>query len=319
VHTDLSLHTDIDTFFRASTGSFAMNRLSYGAAGLLLALSLTSMISQASCDECQFFGNATLKAFDHMDSRDVQGLSEADMKSFVVNAPIKFFNHTTFLTVNQTNALSCQQLKVYAHYIHTMLTKRTKRLMDHITGKGLGHKTVSDIQTELRDKLRNDFVDNWKGKNVSGIVLSSREDWDQVYEKIPDTAKYKQTGTSPGTVERLYDAFKVANLSEGVYEELKKSSADHLSSIAMEARLEAIRQSKTAAGEFFKNHQDEVEELYNRLHAHGALQMKEHVGGKNFRSVEAVHKCHHFCANCCDEQRVCTKDHCKEAAQPSSG
>jgi len=205
---------------------------------------------------------------------------------------------------------------VYAHYIHTMLTKRATHMLNHVIKDGTVKLSLAAMKKKLEDEQRKNFTDAFKSN------FKTREEWDKVYETIPDTAKYQQTGLNPGKVERLYDTFdiaKIEGLDKEKYEALKDASADHLSSIAMEARLEAIRQSKTAAGEFFKTHQDEVDQLYKTLHAHGAMQIKEKVGDNEFRTVEAVHKCHHFCASCCEKQKACTDGTCKVAQKPSSG
>jgi len=310
-----------------------MNRLFYGAAGLLLALSLTAMIPNASCSlkkfnqtaacpkgcdstgdiECPKFGNGKRKAFDEMSVEEVQNLKIEEMQKYVHNMSDKFWGTgQKFLSFKKIKDLPCKQLKVYAHYVHNLVTKRLENLIKE------GHKIFG---SKLKEKKisRDDLMKEMELKAVKNQKLISREDWEKAYKKLPNTPKYNNTGLSPGKVFRLAKTFHTI-ISEENYAALKESNADHLSSIAMEARLEAIRQSKTAAGEYFKSHQDELKELYSHLHKHGEMNMKAYDGNGNEMKMEngetmrkpqhLAHKCKHFCASCCDNG--CSEKACRD-------
>jgi len=295
-----------------------MNRLFYGAAGLLLALSLTALIPNISCtsrngETCDDFGKGKAKEFDEMSVDDVQDLSTKEMENYVLKMSEKFWGTgQKFLNKSQIEALKCKQLKVYAHYVHNVVTKRLEHLIKEghsVFGSKLKEKKIS------REEWMNEMELNISVTQNKNLV--SREDWEKAYKKLPDTPKYSNTGLSPGKNKRLASTFKTI-ISEENYAALKESNADHLSSIAMEARLEAIRQSKTAAGEYFKSHQDELKELYSHLHKHGEMNMKAYDGNGNEMKMEngetmrkpqhLAHKCKHFCASCCDNG--CSEEAC---------
>jgi len=303
-----------------------MNRLSYGAIGLLLALSLTAMIPNANCDnahnddkeECTF-GTGTLnkREWDHMTRDEVLALSEDQMKEFVIaTAKSMFGSGRTFLPDDMVGKLeSCKQLKVYAHYVHNAANRRLNKMLE--SGLHKNTKLINKMK-EFQDKMK-DHTNIMSEK--TGI--KSREDWNKIYGTNPETEKYSRTGLSPGVKQSLYSKF--SSVDRDAYNTLKTSSADHLSSIAMEARLEAIRQSKTAAGEYFKDHQNELDALYSELHKHNAIgkevmmkddkgnDMPDKHGMDGMTHDSLVHKCKHFCASCCEKQGVCNKDKCDES------
>jgi len=95
----------------------------------------------------------------------------------------------------------------------------------------------------------------------------SKEKWDEVYKSLPNIQKYFANGLSPISKHRLAKALKIEDAN---YDKKKSTSAMHIDHIAVQARLEAIQHSHTAAGEYFADHNDWIKQELEKLKsAHG--------------------------------------------------
>jgi len=95
----------------------------------------------------------------------------------------------------------------------------------------------------------------------------SKEKWDEVYKSLPNIQKYFANGLSPISKHRLAKALKI---QDDNYDKKKSTSAMHIDHIAVQARLEAIQHSHTAAGEYFADHNDWIKQELEKLKsAHG--------------------------------------------------
>lgn len=103
----------------------------------------------------------------------------------------------------------------------------------------------------------------------------TKEKWDQVYKSLPNIQKYFANGLSPISKHRLAKALKI---SDSDYAKKKSTSAMHIDHIAVQARLEAIQHSHTAAGEYFADHNDWIKQELEKLNkAHGKPVMHDHM------------------------------------------
>jgi len=100
--------------------------------------------------------------------------------------------------------------------------------------------------------------------NKHSLVDWSRKKWDETYASLPEIKKYFASGLNPTTKPRLNKNFKILDDHKD-YNMKKKMSQKHIDHIAIQARLEAIKHSHTAAGKYFATHENWIADKLRQI------------------------------------------------------
>lgn len=124
------------------------------------------------------------------------------------------------------------------------------------------YEELVDENKDKKDYVLPDPISEEEARKYT--VDWSKEKWDDAYTALPEIKKYFASGLNPQSKKRLSKDFKVLD-SHQDYNMKKKHSQIHIDHIAVQARLEAIKHSHTAAGKYFATHENWIAQQLEKI------------------------------------------------------
>lgn len=280
-----------------------MNRLSVGAAGLLLAVSLACLTTTVNADhdatadftydvllektlDQRLFFIKTVRDIIRGDGNAVQ-TEFNDENSNVYSRVIfddKLDEKLTWMVDNGKTSL----INAYAKVMFNIFKRFEQNVRNNLI------TNENDKERKLRmDAVEKYLLEDLKYTNNSGIFNTTQpnaanmtlnifdelasghhehelnqhvhtktwdhDKWNEVYKALPGTSKYHHTGLNPTAKQHLSKALKIVD--QDGYNDKKHDSEVTIATRAFNAKIEALSQSTTSAGDYFNSHKEAVDEL----------------------------------------------------------